>query len=115
MSATSTVASLSPYEAILDHAERELELAGRGELEQLMSLGERWDELIAGLGETPPPEAASLLMRAKLIHERTGIELIRLRDGLIADFTATTQAKRAAAGYGGQLARRPRPRLSRSA
>jgi hypothetical protein len=115
MSATSTVASLSRYEAILDHAERELELAGRGELEQLISLGEHWDELIAGLGETPPPEAASLLMRAKLIHERTGIELIRLRDGMIADFTATTQAKRAAAGYGGQLARRPRSRLSRSA
>jgi hypothetical protein len=116
MSAISkTPAPVSParYEAIVAHAELELELAGRGELEQLMSLGERWEELVAGLPETPPPDAASLLVRAKLMHERTAIELIRLREGLMADFNVTTQAKRAAAGYGGQLGHRPLPRLSR--
>ena len=102
------VASLTRYEAILAHSELELELAGRGELEELESLGERWQELIAGLSSTPPPEAASLLERAKLIHERTHIELQRLRESLISEVNLNGRAKRAAVGYGAPLGRRSR-------
>ena len=40
---------LSPYEALYAHAELELELAGRGDLDGLAALGERWEELVAGL------------------------------------------------------------------
>ena len=106
-------ASMRRYEAIHEHAELELELAGNGEVERLVALGTRWDELIAGLPAQPPLAAAQLLHRARLIHERTHIELVRLREMLVAEGVSTTRARRAADGYAGQLRRRPR--LDRSA
>jgi hypothetical protein len=104
---------LGPYEAIHEHAELELELAGRGELDGLLALGKRWEELVEGLAPTPPAAAASLLLRAQLIHERTRIELIRLREAMLVEMATTTRARRAADGYAGQLNRRPR--VNRSA
>jgi hypothetical protein len=101
------------YEAIHRHAELELELAGRGEVERLEELGARWAELTEGLPARPPAQAQPLLERAKLIHERTRIELYRVRDRLVADLSTNTHAKRAAEGYGGRAARRPS--LDRSA
>jgi hypothetical protein len=105
--------ALRPYQAIYEHAELELELAGRGEIDQLAALGERWQELTRDLPQRPPAAAAPLLERARLIHERTRIELIRLREILLSDLSTNTRAKRTAQGYAGQLPRRPR--LDRSA
>jgi hypothetical protein len=105
--------SLAPYEAILEHAELELELAGRGELERLVEMAARWEELTHELPSAPPASAAPLLTRAQLVHERTRIELIRLREALLEDLATTGRAKRAAGGYGSQLRRRPH--LDRSA
>jgi hypothetical protein len=104
---------LSRYQAIYEHAELELELAGRGELESLTALSDRWGELIAGLPAQPPTAAAELLQRAQLLHERTAIELERLRELLLAEIGTTKRARRTADGYAGQLRRRPR--LDRSA
>lgn len=101
-------ATLAPYEAIMAHAELELELAGRGELEHLAELGASWEELVAGLPACPPVAAASLLVRAKLMHERTHIELIRLRERLLSDVSLTKRAQRAADGYAPKLGARPR-------
>ncbi len=106
-------ASLRRYEAIHEHAELELELAGNGEIERLVALGARWDELIADLPPQPPIAVAQMLHRARLIHERTHVELIRLRETLAAEVANTTRARRTADGYAGQLRRRPR--LDRSA
>jgi hypothetical protein len=108
-----TAGSLRPYEAIHEHAELELELAGRGELERLAELGERWGELTRDLPSRPPACAASLLRRARLLHERTRVELIRLREGLLVDISTSARARRAADGYASQLTRRSR--LDRSA
>lgn len=105
--------ALRRYEAIHEHAELELELAGRGEIEGLLALGARWDDLTRDLPARPPTAAAPLLERARLIHERTHVELVRLREMLLAEITTTGRAKRTADGYGGQLQRRPR--LDRSA
>ncbi len=105
--------SLRPYEAIHEHAERELELAGSGDIERLAALDARWQELIADLPARPPASATELLERARLVHERTRIELIRLREILLAEIATATRARRAADGYAGQL--RGRPRLNRSA
>ena len=104
---------LARYETILAHAELELELAGRGDIEGLTALGERWDELIAGLPALPPPAAARLLERARLISERARIDLIRIRDGVLVEHTAALQAKRAVDGYGREL--HPSHQLDRSA
>ena len=93
--------ALDPYEAILAHAERELELAGRGELDELQALSARWSALTSALPERAPAAAQGLLERAALIHERTRIELLRIRDGLTADMGTVTRSRRAARGYGG--------------
>ena len=106
-------AALEPYQAILAHAELELELAGRGEVQALSALSARWDELTRELPAEAPAAAASLLQRATLIHERTRIELLRLREDLLQEISRTSRARRTADGYSGQLARRPR--LDRSA
>jgi hypothetical protein len=106
-------ASLGPYEALNEHAELELELAGRGEIERLTALRTRWEELIRELPERPVAAVAPLLERAQLIHRRTRIELLRLREALLEEIAKTAQARRAADGYAGQL--RPRARLDRSA
>ena len=98
---------LAPYEAIIAHAELELELAGRGDLDRLAAVGARWEELVAGLPARPPAAAGPLLERASMIHERTRIDLIRIRETLLSEFAAATRAKRAADGYGGELARAP--------
>lgn len=105
---------LGPYEAMIRHAELELELAGRGELEGLEALGERWEQLVAAAPSSPPPAAAPLLERARLIHERTRIDLERLREALLSDVSTATRASRAAAGYGGHL-HPAAPQVERSA
>jgi hypothetical protein len=99
---------LRAYEALHEHAERELEAAGGGDVERLLALHVRWHELIAELPAQPPAAASSLLHAAQLIHERTGVELMRLREALVADITTSERARRTAAGYAGQLRRRPR-------
>lgn len=104
---------LRRYEAIRAHAELELELAGRGEVERLLELGPRWDELTADLPAQPPVAAAALLQRARMIHERTRVELERLRALVLEELGDAKRARRAASGYAGQLTRRPR--LDRSA
>ena len=101
-------ATRAAYEALVTHAELELELAGRGEVESLAALDGRWEELVEGLPERPPAEAGPILERARLLHERTRIELIRLRDALLLDAGLALQARRTAAGYGGELASTPR-------
>ncbi len=85
--------ALRRYEAIHEHAELELELAGRGEIEGLLALGARWDDLTRDLPARPPAAAASLLERARLIHERTHVELVRLREMLLAEITTVGRAK----------------------
>ncbi len=104
---------LERYEAIYAHAELELELTGRGEIERLGELLGHWDELTAGLPVQPPVAAAALLQRARLVHERTRVELERLRSLVLEELGDTKRARRAAGGYAGQLSRRPR--LDRSA
>jgi hypothetical protein len=108
-------AELAPYAAILAHAELELELAGRGELTELDGLGERWEELVSGLPERPPAAAGPVLAKARLIHERTRIELLRLREGLLREVAGAVQAKRTAEGYAGAGARPSMPELDRTA
>lgn len=105
--------SLAPYEAICEHAELELELAGRGDIEALRALGARWEELVASVPAKPPAAAAELLERARLIGERTRVELGRIREAVLAELDTNARARRTADGYAGQV--RARPRIDRSA
>ncbi len=98
--------SLDPYEAILELAERELQLARDGRIEDLRSLAPQWDALTAGLPERPPASARTPLERAAALHERTSATLQCLREGLLCDMRTTARASRAAHGYAGQAPRR---------
>lgn len=111
--AGASAAELGAYQALIEHAERELAHAGRGEIDELTALSSSWEALVAELPRTPPQAAAGLLERAALMHERTRIELIRLREALVGEHTAATRARRAAAGYAGEHGRPQR--LDRSA
>ena len=42
-----------------------------------------------------------MIERARLMHERARIDLIRLRDALLADLACHRRASRAASGYAG--------------
>jgi hypothetical protein len=105
--------TLAPYEAIMAHAERELELAGQGEIARLAEQTGRWQELIDACPSSPPAEAAGLLELATLMHERVRVELLRLRESLLVDLGTVRQARAAAAGYARQAG--PVLRVERSA
>jgi hypothetical protein len=107
-------ATLDPYAAILELSERELELAGMGRIDDLHALGEEWRALVAQLPAQPPVAARPLLERAALAHERTHVELLRLREAMLCDMRTTAQASRVAHGYAQQERRRIR-RIDRSA
>ncbi len=106
--------ALDPYSAILELAERELELARAGRIEDLRSLAPQWDALTAGLPAHPPPHARDPLARAAALHERTNAALMCLREGLLCDLRTTAHASRAAHGYARQAQRRI-SRVDRSA
>jgi hypothetical protein len=93
--------ALDRYEALLAHAELELELAGAAELDRLVELAPRWEQLIAALEDPPPPAAGELIERARLIHDRSRVELIRVRELLQSELAVVRRAREAAAGYGG--------------
>ncbi len=97
---------LDPYEAILELAERELQLARDGRIEDLRSLASEWDALTAGLPERPPAYARTPLERAAALHERTSATLQCLREALLCDMRTTARASRTAHGYAGQASRR---------
>jgi len=105
---------LDPYAAILELAERELQLARDGRIEDLRSLASAWDELAADLPAQPPPAARGPLERAAVLHERTSATLQCLREALLCDLRTTARASRAARGYAEQAPRRVH-RMNRSA
>jgi hypothetical protein len=90
---------LDPYAAILEFAERELELARDGRIEDLRALAPRWEELTAELPPQPPPSARGPLERAAALHARTNATLLSLREAMLCDLRTTARASRAAHGY----------------
>lgn len=105
---------LDPYAAIVAFAERELELARDGRIEDLRSLAPEWDSLTAGLPAQPPASARGALERATVLHERTSATLMSLREAMLCDLRTTARASRAAHGYAEQNRHRGR-RIDHSA
>jgi hypothetical protein len=101
-------AALDPYMAILALAERELQLARDGRIEDLRALASKWDALTADLPPVPPVTARGPLERAAALHERTSATLLSLREAMLCDLRTTARASRAAHGYAGQAHRRIR-------
>jgi hypothetical protein len=103
---------LSAYRELLALSELELELAGRGEIDALDALGARWQELRAALPATAPAKVAPILSRARVLHERTRVELLRVHEQLLAEAATAGRARRTAQGYGSELQARVRVEAS---
>ena len=72
---------MTPYDALADLAERELELVSAGDVEGLPALHERRDALVATLPQRPPLEAAPSLERAAAAQSKVTLALAeRLRE-----------------------------------
>ncbi len=91
--------TLEHYGELLRLAERQAELADRGELEALESLAGRFDELARVLPEKAPAGAAALLSRAAVLSQRTQTQLAGLQQALMQDVAVAAKASRAAHGY----------------
>ena len=59
---------MTPYEALAELAERELELVSAGTLDDLPALHQRRDTLVAALPAAPPPAARPALERAAAVQ-----------------------------------------------
>ena len=99
---------VDPYEAILELAERELQLARDGRIEDLPALASEWNELTASLPARPPASARGPLERAAALHLRTNTALHQLSEAMLCDVRTAARASRAARGYAHQTHRRIR-------
>ena len=86
---------MTPYDALAEIAERELELVSAGAVEQLPELREERSAIVASLPATPPAAARAALERTAALQSRvtavleerlqeTGAELRRLSHGRTA-------------------------------
>ena len=86
---------MSPYDALADIAQRELELVSAGAVDRLSELHAQRHAIVATLPAKPPASARPALERAAELHARvtalleermreTGVELRRLSHGRTA-------------------------------
>jgi hypothetical protein len=101
-------AALAPYEAIVNVARLQLELATAGDVGGLQSLADTWDRVAADAPPQPPAQAASLLAEAAALGERTRVALLGLHAAMRRDAGLAAQASRAARGYAPPVSLLPR-------
>jgi len=90
---------LAHYGAMVELAERQLEAARRGEIDQLEELAAAWEKLALEAPAEPPAAAGPLLRAAAALVERTKAQLARTHQALMSDVALVTKARRAARGY----------------
>jgi hypothetical protein len=90
---------VTPYDALADIAERELELVTAGAVDRLSELHAQRHAIVATLPATPPITAKPALERAAQLHARVTAELeARLRD-TGAELRKLNQGRTAMRGY----------------
>jgi hypothetical protein len=97
----------APYERLAEMIQRELELAGAGDLDGLAAAQAQRAALKASLPATAPAHARAALERAALLQRNLSIELERRREAVLDAIRELELTARAAAGYTPAL-RRPR-------
>jgi hypothetical protein len=102
-----------PYEALAVLIERELELVGQRDFQQLQVITQARSLLTARMPERPPAEARPVLERCRQLNKRVEVELLRVREALLIELAQVRQAQRAASGYA--PVRQPAPRFRASA
>ncbi len=101
----------APYRTLVKLIERELELAGRGLIDELEEAVDRTGELLATLPVPAPESARPLLLRADALRRRVTIETRRLQESIEHSRSSLRRARKIARRYSGQ----PSARISTSA
>ena len=90
---------MSPYDALAEIAERELELVSAGEMGPLSDLYARRDALVATLPAKPPAAARPALERALEANNRTSAVLQERMRGTGVELRKLTHGRTAVRGY----------------
>jgi hypothetical protein len=90
---------MSPYDALADIAQRELELVSAGAVDKLSELHAQRHAIVATLPPTPPATARPALERAAGLHAQvTALLQERMRE-TAAELRKLTQGRTAMRGY----------------
>lgn len=100
------------YEQLAALAERELELATEGRLDEVERLQQQRAELVAQLPTCPPPDARAALERAARAQRETTVALATGLRAVVEQLGRVGTGRRAAGSYAPPLERRA---LDRSA
>lgn len=92
--------SLAAYARLAELAERELELAREGRLDELEALAAERAGIVAGLPDDPPAPAQQALERCSAFQAATTELLARARAELARDAEQIDRGRRTARGYG---------------
>ena len=87
------------YERLTALIERELQLVGERRFQELEEVARERAALQDALPATPPRTARDALERCARLHKRVEIELLRVRETLVAELDQLGRAQRAAHGY----------------
>jgi hypothetical protein len=90
---------VSPYDALVDLAERELEFVTAGDTGPLPALRERRDALLASLPPVPPAAAKPALERTLALQNSVTAELQRRRDEIAVELRKLSHGRTAVRGY----------------
>lgn len=90
---------MSPYDALADIAQRELELVSAGAVERLSALHAERHAIVATLPATPPATARPALERAAALHARVTALLEERLSNTGAELRRLTQGRTAMRGY----------------
>jgi hypothetical protein len=90
---------MSPYDALADIAQRELELVSAGAVDRLSELHAQRHAIVATLPTTPPATARPALERAAELHARVTALLEERMRGTGAELRRLSQGRTAMRGY----------------
>jgi hypothetical protein len=90
---------MSPYDALANLAEQELELVRAGDAERLPALRERRDALLASLPPVAPAAARPALERTLELQDSVTAVLEQRRDEIAAELRRLTKGRSAMRGY----------------
>jgi hypothetical protein len=87
------------YRELPELARRELELVSRGRLDQAKCIQARWNEVVATLPCTPPPQARTSLEAAAALHAESGSLLERRMAHAASELHAIRLGRHAVQAY----------------
>jgi hypothetical protein len=90
---------MTPYEALAEIAQRELDLVTAGTMEPLPALRSKRDALLASLPPVPPADARPALERTVELQASVTAALQKRRDEIGAELRRLTQGRTAMRGY----------------